>query len=315
MRESTPPSPDTATRIIDLGAWEVEQRREQLGSKEKYWVVFEEDGEREEWLFKGSKVFESTGQVSGDHWSEHLASRLMRLGGVPAHHTRLARDRRGGWGVLCRNVLPTPTEQLVHGVELLMKRAAVHDREYRADMNYPAGYQVGRAFRTIRERCGAEGAEHFVGILVMDAWLRNTDRHDENWGIIRSSTGGQRLSPAYDNASCLGRSLQPERMAAYLAGERHGIGGFLGKKGGHSAFTDPDSGRRIPHEKVLAQLVDECGCREMLKRRLDIIDGLRERRDTEVEAVLSAVGGGETEIRFVLRLLDLSLERIRRCIA
>ncbi|TVR04922.1 MAG: hypothetical protein EA398_00885 [Deltaproteobacteria bacterium] len=307
------PSPTTATHIIDLGALDAEQAREQLGSKEKFWVDIEIDGETATWLFKQSKRFESTGQVIGDHWSEHLASRLMRCAGVPAHVTRLARDAQGCWGVLCRNVLRSQTEQLVHGVELLIRRASAHGKVYRAEMNYPTGYDVGRVYRTLHELCGDDGAQHFADMLLLDTWLRNADRHDENWGIIRVAGGAARPCPAYDNASCLGRTLTPSYMQDLLDGRRHGLDAFLAR--GKSAFTHPDTGRRLTHEEALLLLAQEHGAREWLRRRLDIVAGMHERAAAEVEAVLGAAGCGDTEVRFVLTLLDQSLQRITRCIA
>lgn len=313
MTPDSLPSPATATCIIDLGAFGAEQAREQLGSKEKFWLEIEVDGEKALWLFKQSKRFESTGLVSGDHWSEHLASRLMRCAGVPAHVTRLARDPQGHWGILCRNVLRGQAEQLVHGVELLIRRASAHGKVYRAEMNYPTGYDVGRVYRTLHDLCGDEGAQHFADMLLLDAWFRNADRHDENWGIIRVAGGSPRPCPAYDNASCLGRSLPPDYMQDHLEGRRHGLDGFLDR--GLAAFTHPDTGKRLAHEEALTLLAQEHGARERLRRRLDIVAGMQERTAAEVEAVLGAVGCGDTEVRFVLALLDLSLQRIDRCIA
>jgi hypothetical protein len=49
--------------------------------------------------------------------------------------------------------------------------------------------------------------EVFVGYLLLDAWIGNTDRHHENWGVIRLE-GQTYLAPTYDHASSLGRTLQ-----------------------------------------------------------------------------------------------------------
>jgi hypothetical protein len=52
--------------------------------------------------------------------------------------------------------------------------------------------------------------EAFLGFLLIDAWIGNTDRHDNNWGILERSTpdGPVRyLAPTFDHASSLGREL------------------------------------------------------------------------------------------------------------
>ena len=45
----------------------------------------------------------------------------------------------------------------------------------------------------------------FVGYLLLDAWIGNSDRHHENWGFINLD-GKSYLAPTYDHASCLGRN-------------------------------------------------------------------------------------------------------------
>ncbi|WP_293077859.1 HipA domain-containing protein [Okeania sp. SIO3B5] len=47
--------------------------------------------------------------------------------------------------------------------------------------------------------------ETFVGYLLLDAWIGNTDRHHENWGFIMNDSVS--LAPTFDHASSLGREL------------------------------------------------------------------------------------------------------------
>lgn len=57
----------------------------------------------------------------------------------------------------------------------------------------------------------------FVGYLLLDAWIGNSDRHHENWAIIQR--GEERfLSPTYDHASSLGRNEQDAKMTGRLHG-------------------------------------------------------------------------------------------------
>ncbi|MDZ4252077.1 MAG: HipA domain-containing protein [Sulfuritalea sp.] len=52
--------------------------------------------------------------------------------------------------------------------------------------------------------------EQLADYLVLDALIGNTDRHHENWGVLRKRTerGWQgMLAPTFDHASSLGREL------------------------------------------------------------------------------------------------------------
>ncbi len=51
--------------------------------------------------------------------------------------------------------------------------------------------------------------EYFIGYLVLDALVGNTDRHHENWGIVAIIENGSlvvHLTPTFDHASSLGRN-------------------------------------------------------------------------------------------------------------
>jgi hypothetical protein len=65
----------------------------------------------------------------------------------------------------------------------------------------------------------ADGFDSFVGYLMLDALIGNTDRHHENWGVVslRSATGHSlTIAPTYDHASSLGRELSDEKRRGRL---------------------------------------------------------------------------------------------------
>jgi hypothetical protein len=49
----------------------------------------------------------------------------------------------------------------------------------------------------------------FVGYLMLDTLIGNSDRHDQNWGVVVCG-GDIHLQPTYDHASSLGRLLSEE---------------------------------------------------------------------------------------------------------
>ena len=60
--------------------------------------------------------------------------------------------------------------------------------------------------------------EVFLGYLMLDALIGNTDRHHENWGVLRSEGSPRRavLAPSFDHASSLGRNLADEERLGRL---------------------------------------------------------------------------------------------------
>lgn len=57
--------------------------------------------------------------------------------------------------------------------------------------------------------------EQFIGILVFDYLIGNTDRHQSNWALI-CENGKWRLSPLYDNSSSLCAYLSGSKMETFL---------------------------------------------------------------------------------------------------
>ena len=62
--------------------------------------------------------------------------------------------------------------------------------------------------------------EQFVGYLMLDALVGNTDRHHENWAVVvAQNTRDAELAPLYDTASCLGRERADDDRLRRLSGK------------------------------------------------------------------------------------------------
>lgn len=114
------------------------------------------------------------------------------------------------YGTICRSIRQ-PTEELVHGNALLAEQRPETVDEgdsytleaiHQALEDYPPPPGVD----------GSSAWETFVGYLVLDALIGNTDRHAANWAVIVSEPG-RYLAPTFDHASSLGFLLSdPERL-------------------------------------------------------------------------------------------------------
>ena len=191
--------------------------QEQLGTKHKFW--FTEKGHP--FLFKEGR------ERTGENWAEKAASEICDLLCLPHAEYQLAiwRDRQG---VVTQDFVPDGG-RLVFGNELLAKYVSGYDgtRYYRQrehslkrvlaffdteDLFVPLSFD---ALET-----GLTAADVFIGYLMLDAWIGNTDRHHENWGVTttyrREGTQEVRLAPTFDHAASLGREFVDEKRAAKM---------------------------------------------------------------------------------------------------
>lgn len=210
--------------IIDVTAWE-RINTEQMGTKPKFWCL---DESGTEFLFKESRSH------TGEHWSEKVSAEIAGVLGLPHAEIELA-VCDGRSGTISKNFIhPTEPSSLIHGNELLFE----HDPNYPIDApNFRlAQHTLDRIVSGLRNSgavlpYGFTGPEKvqtacdlFVGYLLLDALIVNTDRHHANWAVVISPNMDGRylveIAPTFDHASSLGRELNDTQRSAKLDAEK-----------------------------------------------------------------------------------------------
>jgi hypothetical protein len=202
--------------ILQLPGVRVPENREPLGSKQKLWWR-DPSGSEPRLLFKYNRP------GTGEDWSEKIAAELAQELGLPHSQVELA-TVDGSPGVAIFDFTDNGQTALVHGNELL----EVVDPEYPKEKRRRAPeYTVAAVYNILaRPGVGLPGAPIpfpaevidafgvFLGYLMLDAWIGNTDRHHENWGLLWRGEGAPRpltLAPSFDHASSLGRELTDDK--------------------------------------------------------------------------------------------------------
>ena len=245
--------------IVDVTSWRA-IGDEQLGTKPKRWLMRPDSDER--WLLKyvtHSTRNDGSQYQKGDDWAERVAFGVARKLGIPAARTELAVEHSSGatrMGIISRSVLAAPdaqgrpTEELVPGNELLAEQVSEGARH---------GYTVEAVEQELlrvrppsESPLGLSAWDIFVGYLVLDALIGNTDRHEENWAAI-ANLRERRLAPTFDHASSLGFLLSDERRQQRLATADQGFT----PEGFADRAKSPFAGKPHPIE-VAIKALDRC---------------------------------------------------------
>ena len=145
--------------------------------------------------------------------SEFLGSHVYGMLGIPVHETVLG--IRGGKVVCaCRDFTDDDWEL----VEFHDLKNSLSDDEpgFTESASTGSGVvlaDVRAAINRIPELAGIDGVrERFWDMFVTDAFIRNIDRNNTNWGVLSDRKGHYRLAPVYDN----GNSFNNKRTEAAI---------------------------------------------------------------------------------------------------
>ncbi len=205
--------------IISLGNEDV-LAPEEMGSKSKEWVRV--GGDTEPWLFKNARISQS--QVTGEHWAEKIAAEIADLLNIPHAKVELANLERSP-GCISRRFpeLAQPGAELIHGNDLLTGAVLGYDRTKQFRQSDHTVENILAAISHVLPDATEQRVafQQMAGYLILDAIILNTDRHHENWALIRIIHPDGRIShtmaPTFDHASSLGRNEPPNKLASWLS--------------------------------------------------------------------------------------------------
>ena len=215
--------PEEQFPVLDVSNWEI-IADETAGAEEKYWL--QEPGTSTLWLFKSVTV--KQGHVHGEDWAEKATAQLAALLGIPCANIELA-EFHGALGCISADLRP-PLHELQHG-QVLLEECAAPGYVHGTGKEHP-GHSVENIQAALRgmsppPRCDlgfhATAYDVFAGYLLLDAWVANRDRHDNNWAVLRpvmASSDPPRLCGSYDHASSLGFNVTDQTSSRLIEQQR-----------------------------------------------------------------------------------------------
>ncbi len=221
--------------IISIPASKVQFSQELDGIIPKGWVERSPIGRV---LFKEAASERSKIAESRTDWAEKVVSELNQLINLPAARYELAILIDGSSkipGSVSVDLVRPEDEERFPLQEFLQQSMPGYNQadDYQVDNVIVAlsdnNIQLppdGRVPDGIKD-----GADMFVGVLMLDAWIGNSDRHDCNFDIVRQTNGQFYLSPIFDNGYSLG-ATEDNDLRSWIDPEQYN------KYHNYSSFSD-----------------------------------------------------------------------------
>jgi hypothetical protein len=244
--------------VFELAGDWTPENREPLGSKRKLWLRSQVPEEHR-------RLFKYNRPNTGEDWSEKIAAELAELLQLPHARVELA-SLRGDRGAAVVDFTDNDRFALVHGNEVLEFVDPAYPKQQRFDAVAHTPGAVRDALERLRvglpdpSEALPKGVDDaygvFAGYLMLDAWIGNTDRHHENWGVLRPRESAIQtliLAPSFDHASSLGRELTDTARVHKHGDPRHGPHVERYARRARSGLYASDGSRRIlsPREAFL----------------------------------------------------------------
>lgn len=173
---------------------------------------------------------------------------------------------------------------------------------------------IMKFFRRIEAAGMMEGAAlHWARVLAFDAIIGNTDRHQDNWGVMRFGTEQNDSyvlpSPAFDNGTSLGHEIIEENLRDFTDTER--LNKYISRGTHHPKWALKDR-RRTQHATLVRLFLDEYPeARECVEKCLEFASDDLESQIRELCTIESQVPLTQERCDFVISLLATRKARLR----
>ena len=291
------------------------QADETMGTKEKFWY----DDKR-----LGKCLFKKSRENTGEDWAEKIAAELCRLLGLPHARYELATWKNHN-GIITPNFVPEKGwpiygNEILHGIisdypKTRRRKVSQHTLDVVLDtirskvIELPIDWTLPEGIRN--------AVDTFIGYILLDAWIGNTDRHHENWAIIMLESSSppekhplhRHLAPTFDHASSLGREIRDDERNMRLETKDSGYSvqayvekctsAFYNQEGDRKPMTTFDLFYNATRREPEAATV-------WLKR-------LAQSSREDIENIFKRIPNdriSESAIRFALEILQLNQSRL-----
>jgi hypothetical protein len=165
---------------IEISNWNKIPYSSTGGTRAKNIYVFPEDDKQ--YFFKGSKkLSDGTFKYPTEFWSEIVSSKVGQLLGFNLLDYDIGFDENDEQqiGCLSKSMVEHSENKLSEGIDFLRG----HDSKYNPNTD-ESRYTFDFIKNTLEFFELSDFENHFIEMLIFDAIIGNSDRHQENWGFI-----------------------------------------------------------------------------------------------------------------------------------
>lgn len=156
----------------------------------------------------------------------------------------------GDIGCLSYNIL-SDRQTMTEGVSYIYRKYPKYDAIKGIDLETKKYYCLEIILNSLPKE---ELKREFLKIMIFDFIIGNSDRHHNNWAIIKTKTGKEHFAPLYDNGSSLCALVNESEIDNYLGSDKLKFASLVDSKS-RTLVRIYGNNKNVPtHKEVLTYL-------------------------------------------------------------
>lgn len=227
--------------------------------------------------------------------SEKMAYEIAKVLGYDCARIELAEDENGTIGILNYLFVNTQVSQHIDAISYINQENTTREQFYTIEN-----------IKKCLDKIDNQLFEQFLKVLVFDALIGETDRHEENWGILIEH-GKYKVSPLYDNGCNLLREFKNRQYAEKYYSGKKDFNAYIERS--KSLIYNEITKKTYTHFELIKKLYKEYPT--LIKIEIDNISKLTE---TKIEEIINAIPKNlmdEKQREYILNFIKIRKIRLK----
>lgn len=198
-----------------------------------------------------------------------------------------------------------------HGGDILEALLPDYDRVKGAQHNWQLVYQWVSSEPI---NLTTKGCSHWAKLLVFDAFIGNTYRHQDNWGIVKTAENKiEKFSPAFDNGTSMGYEILEEKLSDFDAETK--LLNYI-QKGTHHMKWSLEDTHKLSHVEMVQKFIKEYPfTKEIISNCLNFELSSIQEILQKISSINISIPLTNPRINFMLRLFEKRYNQLKRIVS
>lgn len=290
--------------IKNFDKWIPDKEKLDSGKGKKIWLTNPNNNKTCGWFKYVKETYNKNDNINKITTYENVSEKIAEL---IAKELKIRNARidigiyNGGIGCLSYNIL-NDGQTMAEGISYISRKYPKYDAIKEFDFGSNMYYCLEIILNSLETE---ELKKDFFKIMIFDFVIGNSDRHSNNWAIIKTKGNKEYFAPIYDNGSSLCALINEDTICDYLGKDQCKLNALVDSKSRTLIRIDGKKKKIPTHKEVMQYLHDN-----FYKETRDFVTIiLLKLNDSKIEEILQEVKKYISHNRYLL-LKKYLLEKI-----